>query len=161
MFEAGPEPDEADIAARPDKSEAGRQPCAVDLVDEIVGMVGVPGAVDAVGGCAAVDERAQLVLAGAEEVELAARWGDDLMPLALELADDGAADEAAAASDEDPAHQIVSSGIAVTNFAPQLRAWASWPSISSRKFHGKMTMKSGLSESIRSGATTGMWLPGR
>jgi len=106
MFEAGPEPDEADIAARPDKSEAGRQPCAVDLVDEIVGMVGVPGAVDAVAGAGVVDQFGELVVARSEQIQLAAAGRDDPMAVTSKAADDSAADEPRRAGDEEAAHQI-------------------------------------------------------
>ena len=53
---------------------------------------------------------------------------------------DVATNEASSTGNENPGHQTLSSGIAVTNCAPNLRTSFSCSAISAFRFHGRMTM---------------------
>src|SRR6185436_14303471 len=84
---------------------------------------------------AMVDGGAGRRVATAHTVHLVAGGGEQGRRLA--------ADEAAGARDQDALHATSSRGTATTNFAPQSRASASWPSISPRKFQGRIRIRSG------------------
>ncbi len=66
-----------------------------------------------------------------------------------------------AAAEDDDLHSTSTSGIGTTKRAPHSRAWSSWATISSFRFHGRIRMKSGRACSSASGWRIGMWVPGR
>src|SRR6185437_15588832 len=99
-----------------------------------------------------VDQGFELSVIRGQQIDFASAERDDVLAPGLEPASHRAANEPGRSGNQEPPHQISSSGIATTNLAPHCRAYASWAAISSRRFQGKMMMKSGLSESMRSGA---------